>query len=358
MKATRRKPNWLMLLLLAALLAKPASTQTSGPPAETNIEAEYSAGVEAFNANNWPPAIIAFENVLKIKRNYRDARAKLEKARHYLESESLNTVLADYYDEGVAAMAKNDLQAAQTAWRKVCQINPRYRDTASQLARVEELLRRKDEAAAIQVTLTAANALLDSLYKEGMRATERADWVKAMVSFEKLKLLQPNYRDVAGQLARAWEKLDPAKSAETNVALSNTEKNRSFVGASLAVVFVLSAAGFIGLYPTTRARFHWWRGNDKAAAQIYERLLERAPQRVKLYPQLAEVYLRLGSVDERAMKTYKTVLNLNLATKNREQINAIVAQNFLTEGRTDTDAIEVLEGALKTEWRKQSSTPM
>ncbi len=353
MKAILRQSSWLMPLLLAALLMKPAAAQTSGQPVETNIEAEYSAGVEAFNANNWPRAIVAFENVLKSKRNFRDTRAKLEKAKRALESESLNAVLAEHYAEGVAAMAKNDLQAALTAWRKVRQINPQYRDIASQLARAEALLQRKDEAATIQVTLTAATALLDSLYKDGLRAAERADWVQAMASFEKLKLLQPNYRDVAGQLARAWEKLDQAKSAEANAAVSNTEKKSSFAGASLAVVFVLSAVGFIALSPVTRARFHLWRGNDKAAAQIYERLLERHPGRAKHYPALADIYRLQDRRDERALKVYKTVLQLNLPFRHRDELNTIVAQKFLIEGRMDSDAIEVLEGALQAERSRQ-----
>ena len=357
MKATLCQSCWLMLLLLAALLAKPASAQTSEQSATINIEAEYSAGSEAFKERDWPRAIIAFENVIKIKRNYRDARAKLEKAKRSLESESLNAVLADYYAEGVAAMTRQDLQAALAAWEKICQINPRYQDAASQLARVEELLQRKDEAATIQVTLTASNALLDSLYKEGLHATERADWVKAMASFEKLKLLQPDYRDVVGQLAFAWEKLEPAKSAAASPALS-PEKKRSFVGASLAAVFVLSAVGFIGLSPSARARFHQWRGNDKAAAQIYEKLLASNPGRVKLYPLLADVYLRLGSSDERAMKAYRAVLQWNLASRYRDEINAIVAQKYLAEGRTDTDAITVLEDALKAERRRLNHMTM
>lgn len=50
---------------------------------------------------------------------------------------------------------------------------------------------------------------------------------------------------------------------------------------------------------------------------------------------------------------YKTVLQLNLATHNREEINVVVAQKYLVEGRTDSDAIEILEGALKAEQRRQ-----
>jgi len=46
-------------------------------------------------------------------------------------------------------------------------------------------------------------------------------------------------------------------------------------------------------------------------------------------------------------------LQLNLNARNRDEMSAIVAQNYLTEGRTDLDAIEVLESALKAEQRRQ-----
>jgi hypothetical protein len=69
---------------------------------------------------------------------------------------------------------------------------------------------------------------------------------------------------------------------------------------------------------------------------------------------LANIYLLLGRHDEQALKIYKAILQLNIATPKRDEINTIVAQNYLTEGRTDSDAIEVLENALKAERLKQN----
>jgi hypothetical protein len=115
----------------------------------------------------------------------------------------------------------------------------------------------------------------------------------------------------------------------------------------------LSLVGVVILSPTVRARFHVLRGNYAAGARIYEKILARHPQRVKLCLPLANLYLLLGRRDEAALKIFKTILQLNLAAPNRDEINAIVAQNYLTEGRTDSDAIEVLEGALKAEQRRQ-----
>jgi tetratricopeptide (TPR) repeat protein len=209
------------------------------------------------------------------------------------------------------------------------------------------MLQQKEQAAAIP-------ARLDSLYREGADAFDRADWKYAIANFEKLQLLQPNYRDAAGRLERAWKNIGSIQPANGSVELRHGAIKSFMVSGIVAAFIVLSAAGFMSFSPMTRARFYLWRGNDKAAAQVYEKLLARDPHRVKLYPMLADIYLRLGYNDERAMKAYKAILNLNLATPHREEINAVVAQNYLTEGRIDTDAIGVLEDALKSELRKQN----
>jgi tetratricopeptide (TPR) repeat protein len=118
-------------------------------------------------------------------------------------------------------------------------------------------------------------------------------------------------------------------------------------------MLVLPALGLALFSPSVRAHFCTLRADYAGAAQIYEKLLARNPKRVNLYPKLANLYLILGRMDERALKIFKTILQLNLATPNLEQINTIVAQHFLTEGRTDSDAIQVLEDALKAEQGKK-----
>lgn len=124
------------------------------------------------------------------------------------------------------------------------------------------------------------------------------------------------------------------------------------LGEIFAALILLSSFVFILTLPTTRARFLQWRGNDVAAAEIYEKKLTKSPHRVKLYLALAKIYLRMGKTDEGAMKIYKTILQLNLATHEREKFNTIVAQQYLAEGRTDSEALEIIENALKNNRNK------
>jgi tetratricopeptide (TPR) repeat protein len=126
----------------------------------------------------------------------------------------------------------------------------------------------------------------------------------------------------------------------------------SFFDAGLILFLALLpfVAGFFA--PKIRIAYHLWRGNYAAAARTLERVLERHPERLNLYTRLANLYLRLGRQDERAMKVYKKILLLNLATPDHEEINVVVARKYLNAETLDADAIEVLENALQNELRK------
>jgi tetratricopeptide (TPR) repeat protein len=193
---------------------------------------------------------------------------------------------------------------------------------------------------------------VDSLYQDAMRAFAHEDWLQAVIAFEKIQVLQPNYRDVIDRLAQARAKLLAVGKTGVSTPPRTNDGLYFYVGGALAALVVLPLLGSVVLSPAARARIYLLRGDYIAAAQLYEKVLERHPNKVKLYPMLANIYLLLGRNDKKALKAYKMVLQLNLATRNRDEINALVAQNYLLEGRTDWDAIEVLENALKAERRR------
>ena len=199
---------------------------------------------------------------------------------------------------------------------------------------------------------------LDSLYQTALVAINQADWQRAAFNLEKIQLLQPNYREVVDLLAQTRVNLASVGKPET-AAMPPQGGASVFVGgaiAALGVFFALIVLPFIGVVlvsPTVRVRYHIFRGQYAEAAQIYEKLLVRRPNRKKLYPTLANLYLRLGRRDEAALKVYEMALQLDIAERHREEINSIVSNNYLTKGRTDARAIEVLEDALKAERLKQ-----
>lgn len=321
---------------------------------QTTLESEYATGTAALRVKNWPRAIMAFERILELAPNFREAGKKLVQAQKGLERENVETVMAQYYDDGVAAMKRNDFGLAFTALKKVRQFNPNYREVSKHLAEVEKKLRQPaGETMPARLAPPSAAMTADSLYYDALADMGRKHWANAVVTLEKLQLLQPNHRDATDRLAQARMNLIKAEAAGAAIRSGEGTHATIYIGGTLATLLIL-VVGFVSLSPMTRARLHEIRGNDAKALIIYENLLSRYPTRVKLYPALAGIYLRQGRRDERAMKIYKTILQLNITTPNHEELNAIVAQNFLTEGRTDTDAIEVLEGALKNERRRQN----
>lgn len=308
------------------------------------LESEYAIGLALLKAHDWTRAVVTFENILEVDRGFRDARRRLAEAKRGLEKDSSEIITARYYADGIASMNQNDLGRALAAFEKLKSINPTYRNVASLIDEIESTVGQKARA----VTLAG----IDSLYRIGMAAQEKQDWVQAVVAFEKVQVLQPSYRDVVERLSLTRAHLNQS-DAFHSASVSELWSSPLYVGAAMVGLVVIPLLGIVVLSPNARARYHLLRGRYAVAAEIYERMLARHPERAKLYSALANLYLLLGRHDERALKVYKTTLELNLSNRNRDELNSIVAQQFLSEGRTDSEAIEVLEGALREHQRKQ-----
>lgn len=209
----------------------------------------------------------------------------------------------------------------------------------------------------------AAGANLDSLYKTALLEIEKGNWPGAVAALEKIQSVQPNYRDVPELLLQERMNRDWAKNTPEPAAPRKGGKAALFTGGALAAfgafiaLIVLPMLGVILLSTDLRARFYLFRGRNAEAAQLYEKKLARHPGKTGLYAKLANAYLLLGRRDEQALKVYKMVLQLKLRTKNYDAINALVAQSYLAESKTDANMIEVLENALKAERRKLGQGP-
>jgi len=341
--------------------AKPAIA-----PAENNAEAEkeYAAGRAAMRRRDWKGAIQAFKRTVELNPDYRDARQRLAEARTILNNEEIEAVAARYYDDGVAAMNRNDFDGALDAFEKVNRINRRYRDLEEIYARLEgklpksnapdstarpapvlvrnapptdtvktSVIAKVDSAAATAdssthlETAAVARTQLDSLYQQALAAFERDDWKSAVIAFERIKFAQPNYRDLDDLAAVARVNLLRQTKGAQSPAGIDSRKILLPVIITVAVA-IMGGLGF-GLFVVSsagRARFYRWRGNDVAAALLYEKLIAQRPNRIKLYPALAEIYLRLKRQDATARRIFQRVLALNLPTPHRAELHAIIAQ--------------------------------
>jgi tetratricopeptide (TPR) repeat protein len=313
------------------------------------LEADYAAGLAQLKSQDWTRAVVSFEKVLAQNRDFRDVRRRLAEAQRGLERESTENVLARFYADGVSAMNRKDMAKALAAFEKVAKLNSSYRDVANLRAQVEIML--EQQTSGLADTTFSTEADLDSLYQEALAVHTRGDYVQAVAAYEKIQAAQANYRDVAERLAQARLNLNLQEAAPAGGSSGSLLESLYLPGA-IAVCIVVPLFGFVMCSPIVKARFYLLKGDYSTAAQIYEKVLARNPQRVRLYPALANLYLLMGRHDEHALKVYKTILQLNLTTNNRDEITATVGQHYLSEGRTDSDALDVLENLLKTEHRK------
>jgi tetratricopeptide (TPR) repeat protein len=254
-------------------------------------------------------------------------RAVNRKASKPLNQESPEILVAQFYADGVAAMNRNDFDAALKAFQKVRLHDPNYREVSGFLLQIKNALAEKSNVAA-HAAAPIVNS--DSLYTSALSAASQGDWMQAVAALERLETLQPDYRDVVERLAQARAHLNRGASGPVAPAGNSTSLQ---IGGALAAFVMLSLLGAVIFSPTVRARYYLWRHDHAAAAQIYESMLHRHPSRVKYYSTLAYIYLLQGRRDEQAVKVYQIVLQLNLHVHNREEINSIMSQNSLTVRR-------------------------
>ncbi len=309
---------------------------------------EYVIGVEALSKNNWTRAIIAFEKVLELDPAHTEARKKLAFANRGLQQEGTESVVNQFYNDALSAIDRGESSSALAALEKVRHLKPNFKDTDSLIANLESALKSNRTDAS-----SPLGSYYNTLYDDAVKSLGEKNWMQAVLKLEKLRVLKPDDSNVVNLLTQARANLKLASLT----AGKNSQASRAtmvYFGGALAAIVILPALGIFFFSATSRARFQFLRGNYLRAAQIYERLLTQHPDRVKLYVKLANIYLISGREDDRALKIFKAIISLNLAPHIHPQINSIIAQRYLTNGASSSEAIAVLESALKVEQSKQS----
>ncbi|MCL4707732.1 tetratricopeptide repeat protein [bacterium] len=311
----------------------------------------YDEGVQAFTRKNWAAAVRAFEQIANSAPNYRDVRKRLARAREAQRLESNEAEVERYYADGATAYAVGDLHRALVLLEHGYRLNPNYKNIATLLANTNNQLEQRRTTVIRETVPAAPTPQTDALYSAALAAIEQQDWRNAVAALEKLQQDLPADQEINQLLAEVRVNLSITEANSRRVSASTGSTSVMFIGGAVTGLLLLPLFGVMMFSPMARARFYLLQGNYNAAARIYENRLASRPNRVQLYSMLASIYLLAGRKDETAIKIYKTVLQLNLATRNRDEINTIVAQAYLSEGAKDTDAIKILEDALRAEVR-------
>ena len=365
---------------------------------QDNLSDVYARGIGYLQRGDWQNALVAFRQVEKIDPNYKDVKVRLTESQAKLDQVLQQGVYDKIYNDGMAEYRKGNWIDAIVAFNKVREWNPAYksvdriyRDAQNKLnqegedsvknryyAQAKTYLNRGEWASAVaslnqlrnmdrnyrdvQFLLQQAQAgleneakfsQLENYYTEAINHYNNEDWLKAIIAFEKIQQVNPNYQDVTEKLAAAQNNLDnpttaltTEKSIKNNSSPQQTTRSWIFIGAALSL-FLIPAGVALFIVPTTRARLLLIQGNYQKAALIYESILMKKPDKLKLYPLLANIYLMLNRNDETARKVYDFALQMDISPQLRQRLDELTNRKFINN--SESSDIESLEQQLARE---------
>ncbi len=115
----------------------------------------------------------------------------------------------------------------------------------------------------------------------------------------------------------------------------------------IIVLFVIVAVAWIS--PEYKIKYLMRRGKYRKARKMLEPLLEENPERLSLYRHLGEIYYFENRKDKRALWIFEIILRLKIPFQWKNEIFPLVAKYYISEGRTDSEALELIEKAVEKE---------
>ncbi|MFQ5707788.1 MAG: tetratricopeptide repeat protein [bacterium] len=122
-----------------------------------------------------------------------------------------------------------------------------------------------------------------------------------------------------------------------------------FIVLPMVLIALFLGVGVIWFSPEIKVKFYLWRGNNRKARKLLEYLLEQDPQRINLYTSLAEIYYSENRIDKKALKLFDLILKLQVPFQWKKEILPLVAKYYIAEGRTDSEATQLIERAVANE---------
>ncbi|MFQ5822674.1 MAG: tetratricopeptide repeat protein [bacterium] len=310
---------------------------------DQKVERYYNVGVAAIQRRNWKRALIALQKANKIDGHYKDISSLIQQIKTALEREDKKK--AKLYNQGIALMESENWALALSTFEKLKKLDANYSNLENQIQSVKK---------ALEKAKNNNDSAIEKFYQEGLFALQNGDWLQAVIAFEKVQLLNPEYKNIQNNMADARFNLTKSNLSQIQPVRHKSSNTILMIGFTISA-FVLPIFGVLVFSPTTRARLYLLQGKYDKAAYIFEKMLIKNSGRIKLYPLLANIYLLENRRDDRALKVFEMILRLNLYTKKKEEINSIMANHYLTQGRTDANAIKILERELSAKLKNLQS---
>ncbi len=162
-----------------------------------NSQLYYQQGLNYLAQQNQEDALESFKKAQSFDPTYKDVQAqiaKLEKPGNVAATGPTSTEpnLPELYRQAVSHLNNKKYQDAITLFERILNSNPNFLDVPQQLA-----------LARTQLEPTTPNPELEPNYERGMRALRNRDYLEAFVALEKVRALNPNYKQVQWGLNQA-----------------------------------------------------------------------------------------------------------------------------------------------------------
>lgn len=359
------------------------------------LQALYNQALNEFNKGEWASAIRDFENINQIQPDYKDANKLLLQAR---EKQYQQVITDQLYEKGLENVKKGNHVLALINLERAAEMNPNYKDINSllettrkrveqskerietQFATHESQSSRREENAAVDLSESGATAgtaqrifeppasqrevqlssnfdqqLVRNFYEEALDLIQKKEWLQAGVVLEKVKLIDPNYQNTEFLLDQVKQNLNI--SALTNqrgrLAAESKSQNSGLILFGFLAGIVILPVGLFFLSPTTRARYYILLKKYDKAREIYEGMLTKKPNNVKLYITLANIYINEHRIDEVAIRVFERAIQYNDDLK--IQLEPVVSRYYLERSKTSDNPIHLLDDSLREQLRKMGN---
>lgn len=309
---------------------------------EEIYEKLYTDAVSEYRKGNWVKAIVTFEKIQKWNPDYKNINRLHRDAQYRLTQEGENSAKNRYYVQGKSDLNTGNWQSAIASFEQVIRLDANYKDVHVLLKQAKNELENE-----------ARTKQLETYYTEGVNHFSNGEWLKAILAFEKAQQINPNFKDVSEKLQIAQSNVNRSIVADIS---TNSQNNQSFsqqqsgnwvmIAAILSILLVPAGVAFFAV-PQTRAKWLLIQGNYQKAALIYESILLKKPNKVKLYPSLAHIYLLQNRNDDTARKVYDITLQMKISEEMKQKIDEVINKKYLDS--MNRDNIVGLEEQLKRE---------
>lgn|GEM_PF-570360 len=275
----------------------------------------------------------------------------------------LRTIQGDlYYAQGSLAMGHQDWRGAGEFFKKALEADPDHERARGKLEQNMAILARQTQEQ-IQTFL--------SLGEEKLREW---DWNTARDFFRKAQALDPSRVEISQKLdeaeaglrylaedqQRERQLLRAQQERQAQIFLEEEARQKKLIQYPFMGAGMLGGMAFVRLLlkrkssdsKALEAAFCKAVGQYSRAAEIYEEMLERNPNKFWIYPLLADLYLKMGRHDENALEVYDRALSLGLA--HQEDIpsgplrrGAPLSYGYLRAPETGNWVLQIFEEALR-----------